>query len=134
MNTEQHLPTRPSPLAHQQYSAIAVAAALETALTSSEHTAAGGWTLTFTFVGEPQLQAARDAWRTYVISTIDTPVPLVATASQRLATQIGQALFNDPTLDLMQIANKVICARAASPMPLLPVVNPEATEASHGRS
>lgn len=134
MNTELLTQTRPSPLAHQQRSAIAVAAALETALTSSEQAAAGGWSLTFTFVGEPQLQAARDAWRAYAYSTIDAPVPLAATASQRLTAQIGQALFNDPTLDLMQIANQVICARAASPRPLLPVVNPEATEACHGRS
>lgn len=134
MNIKQLDPARLTPLAHQQHSAIAVAAALETALTSSEQTTAGGWSLTFTFVGEPQLQAARDAWRAYAYSTIDAPVPLAATASQRLTAQIGQALFNDPTLDLMQIANQVISARAASPMPLLPVVSPEVTEASHGRS
>lgn len=134
MNTEHLTPANSSPVAHQQRSAIAVAAALETALTSSEQTAAGGWSLTFTFVGEPQLQAAREAWRSYAYSTIDAPVPLAATASQKLTAQIGQALFNDPTMDLMQIANQVICARAASPMPLLPAVNPEATEASHGRS
>lgn len=134
MNTEQLTQTRPSPLAHQQRSAIAVAAALETALTSSEHSAAGGWSLTFTFVGEPQLLAARDAWRAYAYSTIDAPVPLAATAIQRLTAQIGQALFNDPTMDLMQIANQVVSARAASPVPLLPALNPEATEANHGRS
>lgn len=134
MNIEQFTPARLTPLAHQQRSAIAVAAALETALTSSEQTAAGGWSLTFTFVGEPQLRAARDAWRAYAYSTIDTPVPLAATASQRLTAQIGQALFNDPTLDLMQIANQVISARAASPGPLLPVLIPEVPEVSHGRS
>jgi len=134
LNTEQLTQTRPSPLAHQQRSAIAVAAALETALTSSEQTAAGGWSLTFTFVGEPQLLAARDAWRAYAYSTIDAPVPLAVTASQRLTAQIGQALFNDPTMDLMQIANQVVSARAASPVPLMPALNPEATEANHGRS
>jgi len=119
LNTEQLMHTRPSPLAHQQRSAIAVAAALETALTSSEQTAAGRWSLTFTFVGEPQMQAARDAWRAYAYSTIDAPVPLAATASQRLAAQIGQALFNDPTMDLMQIANRVEAARSALGVPLL---------------
>ncbi|MNT72175.1 hypothetical protein D3C72_2107500 [compost metagenome] len=121
-------------LAHQQRSAIAVAAALETALTSSEQTDAGGWSLTFTFVGDTQLQAARDAWPAYAYTTIDAPVPLAATANQRLTAQIGQALFNDPTMDLMQIANQVISARAASAVPLLPAVSPEATETSHGRS
>ncbi|MBH1836431.1 hypothetical protein I5T88_11160 [Stenotrophomonas maltophilia] len=119
MNTEQLTQTRPSPLAHQQCSAIAVAAALETALTSSEQTAAGGWSLTFTFAGEEQLQAARDAWRAYAYSTIDAPVPLAATANQRLTAQIGQALFNDPTMDLMQIANRVEAARKALGVPLL---------------
>jgi len=119
MNTEQLTQTRPSPLAHQHRSAIAVAAALETALTSAEQTAAGGWSLTFTFVGEPQLQAARDAWRAYAYSTIDAPAPLAATASQRLTAQIGQALFNDPTMDLMQIANRVEAARRALGVPLL---------------
>ncbi|MDJ1520567.1 hypothetical protein MF545_00530 [Stenotrophomonas maltophilia] len=131
MNVQQTTPARSSALAHLQRSAIAVAAALETAQTS---TPAGGLSMTFTFAGEAHLQAARDAWRAYAYSTIDAPVPLAATASQMLTAQIGQALFNDPTMDLTQIANQVICARAASPMPLLPVVNPEATEASHGRS
>ncbi len=133
MKIEQISPSRPPSLAHQQRTAIAVVAALETALTSSEQNSAGGWSLTFTFAGKAQQQAARDAWRAYAYATIDAPVPLAATASQRLTAQIGQALFNDPTMDLMQIANQVICARAASPMPLLPAVNPEATEASHGR-
>lgn len=119
MNNQQLTQTRPSPTAHQQRSAIAVAAALETALTSAEQTAAGGWSLTFTFVGEPQLQAARDAWRAYAYSTIDAPVPLAATASQRLAAQIGQALFDDPTMDLMQIANRVEEARKTLGAPLL---------------
>lgn len=90
--------------------------------------------MTFTFAGEAHLQAAREAWRAYAYSTIDAPVPLAATASQMLTAQIGQALFNDPTLDLTQIANQVISARAASPMPLLQEVNPETTEASHGCS
>lgn len=134
MNTQHLAPTKPSPQACQQRSAIAVAAALETALTSSEQSHAGGWSLTFTFVGELQLQAARDAWRAYAYSTIDAPVPLAATATQRLTAQIGQALFNDPTLDLLQIANQVVCARAASPVPLLSALIPEATETSHGRS
>lgn len=123
-----------SPLANQQRTAIAVAAALETALTSAEQSAGGGWSLTFTFVGEPQLQAARDAWRAYAVATIDTPAPLAETASQRLTAQIGLALFNDPTLDLMQIANQVNIARAASQAALLPKFAPEEAEANHGRS
>ncbi|MEL3955404.1 hypothetical protein [Stenotrophomonas bentonitica] len=123
-----------SPLANQQRTAIAVAAALETALTSAEQSAGGGWSLTFTFVGEPQLQAARDAWRAYAVATIDTPAPLAETASQRLTAQIGLALFNDPTLDLMQIANQVNIARAASQAALLPKFVSEETEARHGRS
>lgn len=119
MNTEKTKQTRPPLLAHHQISAIAVAAALETALTSAEQTAADGWSLTFTFAGKPQLQAARDAWRAYAYSTIDAPVPLAATASQKLTAQIGQALFNDPTMDLMQIANRVEAARRAHGVPLL---------------
>ncbi|WP_223486498.1 hypothetical protein [Stenotrophomonas indicatrix] len=54
---------------------------------------------------------------------IHAPVPLAATATataiQRLTAQIGQALFNDPTMDLMQIANRVEAARTASGVPLL---------------
>lgn len=116
MNVKQMTPVRPSALAHLQRSAIAVAAALETAQTS---TPAGGLSMTFTFAGEAHLQAARDAWRAYAYSTIDAPVPLAATASQMLTAQIGQALFNDPTMDLMQIANRVEAARIALGVPLL---------------
>lgn len=134
MNIEHITTDKGSPLANQQRTAIAVAAALETALTSAEQSAGGGWSLTFTFVGEPQLQAARDAWRAYAIATIDTPAPLAETANQRLTAQIGLALFNDPTLDLMQIATQVDIARAASQAALLPMFPSEETEARHGRS
>lgn len=116
MNVQQTTPARPSALAHLQRSAIAVAAALETAQTS---TPAGGLSMTFTFAGEAHLQAAREAWRAYAYSTIDAPVPLAATASQMLTAQIGQALFNDPTMDLMQIANRVEAARKVLGVPLL---------------
>lgn len=116
MNVKQTPPVRPSALAHLQRSAIAVAAALETAQNS---TPAGGLSMTFTFAGEAHLQAARDAWRAYAYSTIDAPVPLAATASQMLTAKIGQALFNDPTLDLMKIANRVEAARSALGVPLL---------------
>jgi len=116
LNVKHTPPVRPSALAHLQRSAIAVAAALETAQTS---TPAGGLSMTFTFAGEAHLQAASDAWRAYAYSTIDAPVPLAATASQMLTAQIGQALFNDPTLDLMQIANRVEAARRALGVPLL---------------
>lgn len=119
MKKEQISPSRPPSLAHQQRTAIAVAAALETALTSSEQNSSGGWSLTFTFAGKTQQQAARDAWRAYAYATIDAPVPLAATASQRLTAQIGQALFSDPTMDLTQIANRVEEARRAFGAPLL---------------
>lgn len=134
MNIEHITTDKRSPLAHQHRTAIAAAAALETALTSSEQSAGDGWSLTFTFVGEPQLQAARDAWRAYAAATIDTPAPLAATASQRLTAQIGLALFNDPTMDLMQIANQLARARAGSQAALLPELASEAMEARHGRS
>jgi len=134
LNIEHITTDNRSPLAHQHRTAIAVAAALETALTSSEQSAGGSWSLTFTFVGEPQLKAARDAWRAYALATIDTPAPLAATASQRLTAQIGLALFNDPTMDLMQIANRLSRACAGSPAAVLQEFAPETTEARHGRS
>ncbi len=123
-----------SPLIHQQRAAIAVAAALETALTSTQPTCGGGRALTFTFAGEPQLQAACDAWRAYALATIDTPAPLAATATQRLTAQIGLALFDDPTMDLTQIANLVTKARSDSHSALLPAPANETTEARDGRS
>ncbi|MBA0266498.1 hypothetical protein D7T58_19100 [Stenotrophomonas maltophilia] len=87
-----------SPLIHQQRAAIAVAAVLETALSSTRPTSGGGRELTFTFAGEPQLQAACDAWHAYALATVDTPAQLAATATQRLTAQIGLALFDDPTM------------------------------------
>ncbi len=123
-----------SPPIHQQRAAIAVAAALETALTSTQSASCGSRALTFTFAGEPQLQAARDAWRAYALATIDTPAPLAATASQRLTAQIGLALFDDPTMDLAQIANLVTAARSDSQTALLPAPTTEVTEARDGRS
>lgn len=112
-----------SPLTHQQHAAIAVAAALETALTSTRLASGGGPVLSFTFAGEPQLRAACDAWRTYALSTIDTPASVVATAVQRLTAQIGLALFNDATIDLMQIANRLEVLQVAAGAPLLPPVS-----------
>ncbi|WP_414495571.1 hypothetical protein [Stenotrophomonas maltophilia] len=123
-----------SPPIHQQRAAIAVAAALETALTSTQPAGGGSRALTFTFAGKPQLQAARDAWRAYALSTIDTPAALAATASQRLTAQIGLALFDDPTMDLAQIANLVTTARLDSQTALLPTPATEVTEARDGRS
>ncbi|HDS1011396.1 TPA: hypothetical protein ACOFCD_000876 [Stenotrophomonas maltophilia] len=111
-----------SPLIHQQRAAIAVAAALETALTSTRPASGGDRALTFTFAGEPQLQAACDAWRAYALATIDTPAPVAATASQRLTAQIGLALFNDPTLDLMQIANRLAGLQGEAGTALLPAL------------
>lgn len=122
-----------SALVNQQRAAIAVAAALETALTSTHPASAGGRALTFTFAGAPQLQAACDAWRAYALATIDTPAPMAATAAQRLTAQIGLALFDDPTMDLTQIANLVTTARSNSQTALLPAIANEATEAGHGR-
>ncbi|EMR4106886.1 TPA: hypothetical protein QEL30_001452 [Stenotrophomonas maltophilia] len=123
-----------SPLIHQQRAAIAVAAALETALTSTRPASGGGRALTFTFTDESQLQAACDAWRTYALATIDTPAPLAATATQRLTAQIGLALFDDPTMDLTQIANLVSTARSDSHTALLLAPTTEVTEARDGRS
>lgn len=123
-----------SALVNQQRAAIAVAAALETALTSTHPASGAGRALTFTFAGEPQLQAACDAWRAYALATIDTPAPVAATAAQRLTAQIGLALFDDPTMDLTQIANLVTTARSSSQTALLPAITTEATEAGHGCS
>jgi len=123
-----------SALVTQQRAAIAVAAALETALTSTHPASGGGRALTFTFAGAPQLQAACDAWRAYALATIDTPAPVAATATQRLTAQIGLALFDDPTMDLTQIANLVTTARSDSQTALLPAPTAEETEARDGRS
>ncbi|WP_414540407.1 hypothetical protein [Stenotrophomonas forensis] len=123
-----------SALVTQQRAAIAVAAALETALTSTHPASGGGRALTFTFAGAPQLQAACDAWRAYALATIDTPAPLAATATQRLTAQIGLALFDDPTMDLTQIAHLVTTARSDSQTALLPAPTNEVTEARDGRS
>ncbi|WP_329813075.1 hypothetical protein [Stenotrophomonas sp. SMYL36] len=123
-----------SPLIHQQRAAIAVAAALETALTSTRPASGGGRALTFTFAGEAQLQAACDAWRAYALATIDMPAPLAATATQRLTAQIGLALFDDPTMDLTQIANLVTTARSDSHTALMLAPTTEVTEARDGRS
>ncbi|PJO53797.1 hypothetical protein CR156_17295 [Stenotrophomonas lactitubi] len=90
--------------------------------------------LTFTFVGDQQLQAACDAWRVYALASIDVPAPVAATAAHRATVQIGLALFDDPTLDLLQIAHLVTTARAGSSAALLLEHAPEATEARHGRS
>lgn len=135
MNVEQIIAAagNRSALDNQQRAAIAVAAALETALTSTHPVSAGGRALTFTFAGAPQLQAACDAWRAYALATIDTPAPMAATAAQRLTAQIGLALFDDPTMDLTQIANLVTTARSNSQTALLPAIANEATEAGHGR-
>lgn len=122
-----------SALVNQQRAAIAVAAALETALTSTHPASGGGRALTFTFAAAPQLQAACDAWRAYALATIDTPAPVAATATQRLTAQIGLALFNDPTMDLTLIASLVTTARSNSQTALLPAVANEATEVGHGR-
>lgn len=122
-----------SALVNQQRAAIAVAAALETALTSTHPVSGCGRALTFTFAGAPQLQAACDAWRAYALATIDTPAPVAATATQRLTAQIGLALFNDPTMDLTLIASLVTTARSNSQTALLQAVANEATEVGHGR-
>ncbi|MDG9986847.1 hypothetical protein ACL5HQ_20180 [Stenotrophomonas maltophilia] len=123
-----------SALVNQQRAAIAFAAALETALTSTHPSSGGGRALTFTFAGAPQLQAACDAWRAYALATIDTPAPVAATATQRLTAQIGLALFDDPTMDLTKIANLVTTARSDSQTALLPAPTTEVTEARDGRS
>ncbi len=80
------------------------------------------------------MQAACDAWRAYALATIDMPAPLAATATQRLTAQIDFALFDDPTMDLTQIANLVTTARSNSQTALLPAPTTEVTEARDGRS
>ncbi|KOO85989.1 hypothetical protein VL21_06635 [Stenotrophomonas maltophilia] len=135
MNVEHiiHAAGDRSALVNQQRAAIALAATLETALTSTHPASGGGRALTFTFAGAPQLHAACDAWRAYALATIDTPAPEAATATQRLTAQIGLALFNDPTMDLTLIASLVTTARSNSQTALLPAVANEATEVGYGR-
>lgn len=123
-----------SALVNQQRAAIAVAAALETALTSTHPASGAGRALTFTFASEPQLRAACDAWRAYALATVDMPAPVAATATQRLTAQIGLALFDDPSMDLTQIAIRVTTARSHSQTALLPAPTNEVTEARDGRS
>lgn len=72
-------------------------------------------------------------WRAYALATINTPAPVAATAPQRLTAQIGLVLFDDPTIDLAQIASLVTTARSNSQTALLPAIANEATEAGHGR-
>lgn len=134
MNTHHQEAADLRPLAHQHRAAIDVAAALETALTSTGPAGGHSHALTFTFVGDQQLQAACDAWRVYALASIDVPAPVAATAAHRATVQIGMALFDDPTLDLLQIAHLVTTARAGSSAALLLEHAPEATEARHGRS
>lgn len=122
------------PLAHQHRAAIDVAAALETGLTSTGHASGDSYALTFTLIGDKQLKAACDAWRAYALASIDVPAPVAATAAHRATVQIGLALFDDPTLDLLQIAHLVATARAGSSTALLLEHPIEATEAPHGRS
>lgn len=119
MNTTQPEATDTRALARQQLAAINVVTALEAGLTSTAQGSGKGHSLTFTFVGDQQLQAACDAWRSYALASIDAPAAVAATATQRVAGQIGLALFGDPTLDLSEIASRLSEARGSDPTPLL---------------
>ncbi|WP_312325697.1 hypothetical protein [Stenotrophomonas sp.] len=110
-----------------------MAAALESGLTTTGSTPDGGPTLTFQFHGEDQRQAACDAWRNYALALVDVSAPPACTAAQRATARLGLALFDDPTLDLMQIADKVASARAATLAALMPTHVNEMEETHNGR-
>lgn len=119
MKTNEKTTANARELDGPQRAAVAMAAALESGLTTAGTAPGGGPTLTFEFHGEDQRQAACDAWRTYALSLVDVSAPPAHTATQRATARLGLALFDDPTLDLMQIADKVASARAATLAALL---------------
>jgi hypothetical protein len=119
LNTTQPEATVTRALSHQQLAAINVVTALEAGLTSSCQGSGSSPSLTFTFVCDQHLQAACDAWRTFALASIDVAAPFAVTAAQRAAAEIGSALFDDPTLDLAAIAQRVLAARRNLPGPLL---------------
>ncbi|WP_422507228.1 hypothetical protein [Stenotrophomonas sp. GZD-301] len=133
MKTDEQCAVDAPGLNCQQLAAIAMAAALENGLTSTEMTPGGGPTLTFRFHGERQYQAACDAWRNYALALVDVAAPPAFTAAQRAATQIGLALFDDPTLDLFQIADLVASARIGAPAALLSPQLSDTEDTRNGR-
>lgn len=103
----------------QQLAANALVCALETGLTSTSASPDGRRVLAFTFVDEQHLQAACDAWRGYTLSLIDAPAPLAVTGAQRAVSHISEALFGDPTLDLVEISNRLRGMKGRTDAPLL---------------
>ncbi|GEM_PF-465123 len=134
-----------SPATMLQRAASALAMSLETGRVSVTLPAAADadHTLSFTFADQQLLDEARDAWKGYVLAMVDAPAPAAAVATHRAASDIGQALFADPTLALPEIARRIRAAREAAgapvgwvlPDPPLPAQIPdnEATRAILGR-
>lgn len=104
---------RDSPAAVLQRAASAFSAALETGRVRAtpQSAAEDGATLTFVFADDQQLQEACGAWKTYLLALIDAPASAEATAAQRAAALIGQALFNDPSIPLAEIAARLHALR-----------------------
>jgi len=64
---------------------------------------------------------------------VDVAAPPARTATQRATARLGLALFDDPTLDLMQIADRVAGMRAATLAELLPTRFTKMEETDNGR-
>ena len=133
MKTDYLRTSNAQALTCQQSAAIALATALEGGLTTSGNASCGDPTLTFQFQGEEQHQAACDAWRNYALALVDVSAPTASTAAHRATAKLGLALFGDPTLDLMEIAEMVTSARAATPAALPFAHVPEMKENPNGR-
>ncbi len=133
MKTNEEKTANARELDGPQRAALAMAAALESGLTTTGTAPGGGPTLTFEFYGEDQRQAACDAWRTYALALVDVSAPPSSSAAHKATAKLGLALFGDPTLDLMEIADMVASARAATPAALLSAHFPKMEESQNGR-
>ncbi len=133
MKTDDLRTSNAQALTCQQITAITVAAALEVGLTTSGNAPSGDPTLTFRFQGQEQHQAACDAWRNYALALVDVSASPASTAAHRATAKLGLALFGDPTLDLMEIADMVASVRVKSPAALLSEHIIEAKETCNGR-
>lgn len=133
MKTDDLRTSSAQALTCQQTAAIAVAAALEGGLTTSGNAASGNPTLTFQFQGEEEHQAACDAWRNYALALVDVSAPPASTAAHRATAKLGLALFGDPTLNLMELADMVASVRVATPAALLSANVSEKEENKNGR-
>jgi len=95
--------------------AIDLAAALEAGTTVPGTSEDGNPSLTYVFPSMLQMQAARDAWQHYALIQVDEPADVALTAAQRAAAQIGEGLFGQHDLDLIEIANRVRELRGGGP-------------------